>query len=557
LSQIGILERLPALRLEGWEKAVVKRLSDTEKSVRVAAIGALKGSKDTDALDAIVKVVDADGDPDVKSAAAAALSASTNPKYSAYGLYFAIRGSDEAAALAALDELARLGKTDAAAEIVAALAHQSRSVGARAASTLRALGLDAELAKGLRNSQLDPAVRLQIAIEMSSSKDKDLSFSGLAFLALNAPAEQAIRALSALKGYKDPEPLDAVVAALTSPHPEVRVAAAQALVSLKEEDALPALAKAWRESLEVQPQLEKAMVELLLASEKLSDLEDRIGKDKDELLRRCDYQALAQKAADAGRFAAVREVLVTGLDDKSELARGGAILALSKQADEETLVLLAAKAKDASALVRTDVAVALRAFPVARGTDVLLELAKDSEPSVAVAAIDTLAARAESAVLRDLVKMSRPSDVRVRTALLRAASAMYTDETRTDAVAYISNALFDDDRTVKLAAIAALGGLNDAQAVGSLALFMQDPDPEYKSAALRALGTGQHPDAIPLISQAVASGELRTRLVAIEAALLHGSIKFVPEFKMMLIDEQDPQVKGALEAAVLKLESQD
>ena len=60
--------------------------------------------------------------------------------------------------------------------------------------------------------------------------------------------------------------------------------------------------------------------------------------------------------------------------------------------------------------------------------------------------------RIEKTVIRDLIKMGKSSDPAVRKALLSATVKMVDADNRADITAFISNALFDDARQVKLTA---------------------------------------------------------------------------------------------------------
>ncbi|OIP30045.1 MAG: hypothetical protein AUK47_26075 [Deltaproteobacteria bacterium CG2_30_63_29] len=553
LSQIGLLERLPKMDLPGWQAEVAKQLGNKDTTVRVAAIKALEGVTDKPILEALVAIVDKDTDPDVQAAAALALSASKNDKFSSYGVYFALRGENEAAALTAIDELVKARDVAADVELVSALAHKSPSVGKRAARALRQLELDKQLVKSLDNDALSGEIRETIATELSQLKTPADAFIGFAYLAAKGTSAAALPAVQALAKYKDPEPIKALEEALKSEYSSVRLATANALGDLKEKHSVDAIAAVVEAHPSDFADIEEAIIKLFVNSETLSDLEDQLKKQKKDLLRRALFRAIGRKALAASRFNAVRDKLLEGLKESNELPRGGAVIALSYEPTDDNLAMIGSLAADSSSQVRSDVALALSNFPEGKATDVLMKLSSDTDSDVAVAAITALGVRKEKAALKDLIKMGKSESPDVRRALIRSTREMMNADNRGDVVAFISNALFDADRGVMLAAITALGEIADEQSVGSLAMLVQDPNPQIQHAAFVALAVSQHPDAIGLIAKGLSADDPATRQVALQALKDHGSVLAGPEIEKMLVNETDPETKALAETILAEL----
>lgn len=543
LAKVGILERLPALGLDKWQDEVVKRLKDDAAEVRLAAVGALKGTRDKDALEALVAVIDKDSDANVQAAAAGVLSATGDKKYGAYGIYFALRGQDKAAALTAIDELVKQRVDSAADELVKAMSHPDKAVGARAARALGELNQDRALRQAIGDEKIDLEIREEAALALAALSDKDAAFAGRSWLAARGSEAAALEAIARLAATRDPEPHAALAAGLDSPHRDARIASARALATLKEDDSLKAMAIAAGKYADERVEIEDAMVDLLEAAETLSNIEDRLKSEKNAILKRATYRALGRKAPAAGRSAAVRDKLVAGLDESDEQARGGALIGLAADPSDDNMTLISARGSDASAQVRADVALALASYPAGKATDVLLQLARDtSSADVAIAAIRSFGVRSEFSVVRDLVKLGK-DDPRVRIALVRNLPLLVNNDTRSDVVAYVSNLLFDGDRTVKLAAIESLGQLADDQSIGALALLVQDPDQEIQFAGFNALAATRHASAVPLIAKGLESADPAVRRASLQGLAAHGGSGVREHLEKVAGNDPDAEIK--------------
>ncbi len=550
ISKLGILERLPTLKLPGWEDAAMGRLRDPDPNVQLAAIQALSGISQRNVLDQIARLLEREATPAVKSAAAAVLSASDNPNYNVFGLYHALRGDDVEQAQAAVQTMVDRKLTDATPEIIKALSHNRLPIAKRAATGLRQLNAEKELLKALRDNALNPDLRLHIATELTQVRDRKDAFVGAAFLAANAEGQAALDAIEQLRNFKDPDPMDALVAALANPDADARHAAAIAILSTKNSAALPAMAKAAADFPLQAQHFEAQMVALLVDAEKLSDIESMLKREKEPLIRRVLFQALAIKAAGANRFDSARERLLAGINEQDPLVRGGALLGLAHAAVNDDLPHITAQAKHESPSVRIDVAVALRRFPAGQASDVLRALCDDATPAVAVAALGTFGARAEKAYLREITRMPKSDHHEVRSAMIRATTAMADDANRGDVIAFVSNALFDADLSVKLTAIEALGELRDSQAIGALALMVQDPDKTIQYATFLALGKSQNPDAAQMLATSLNNPDPETRVRVLQAIALHGALSLRQPIQDLLATEGEAAVRTAADAAL-------
>ena len=547
-GKIGILGSLPSLGLEGWQAEVVSQLSSPSVEVRLAAIEALRGQEGAEVLEALVKRVDGDSEAQVQSAAAAVLSESKDKAYSIYGLFYTARGADTALAIQAIEEIASSRVDGAEEELLAAL-ERAPKIAHAAAIGLVSMGEEEALVVALKKGKLEQATRLQLAQVLVESKEEERVLAGLELLAFEGDEAQVMMALEKSQTLGE-DAADLWLTCLQSQYPSARVAAAESLVTLKEDDYLKPMAKAAEAFPSEASEIEASMVELLMISETLSELEDRSKKKQPALLHRAVYRALGKKAAKSKRFSSVEDKLLVGLESGEGVVVGGAILGLSHSPTPANLELILAKASHDSVTVREDVARALQRFAVGEGQDVLLELSQDSMPSVGVLAIRTLGVRGDVGVTKTLLKRGAGESPELRIELINTLVLLAGKKTKEDVVSYISNALFEDDRLVKLAAVAALGRMDSEQAIGSLALLVQDPDAQIRQATLHALGASKRADALPLILGALVSDDTATQIAAVGALSLHGSEAAREALVELSSSDVDPAVRAELSKAL-------
>src|SRR5258706_4697639 len=103
--KIAILSKLQGGALEGLADSLLPLIADTNAKVRIAALRALAGNRDSKSLGAIAARLSERGDPEVREAAARALTQSGDNTFVARGLAFDLGSSDEAKAVGAAQQL--------------------------------------------------------------------------------------------------------------------------------------------------------------------------------------------------------------------------------------------------------------------------------------------------------------------------------------------------------------------------------------------------------------------------------------------------------------------
>ena len=559
--QVELLARVGALKLDGWEDTAIGLLSKGDVQVQIAAAKAFEGTSDKDALEALKDLVDnKKADPTAQAAAAAALSTSSNASYNSYGAVFALRGDDPNAAITAIQALVDKKAKGQADELVKAVGGKLPAVARRAVVALGELEAEGELGDVMNNDTLPIELRELAAVQLSKSSNDRTARKAQEFLAASASPRAALAALTELAKEKDPEAAArSVQKGLDNPSGRVRRAAAKTLVDIKEDDALKAMGKAAEVHPEDSAAIEAAMVDLLVASERLDDLKDRL-RLGDARQRRAAFRALGRKAAQSGnQFKRYRDELTEGVNkQKDALIRGGAILGLAEGKVNEDLALIAALAKDGSPRIREDVARAVGQFPAGTATDVLLALLEDKEPSVVVAAVESLGNRTEKDVLKTLVKLHKGADPAVKIALYESAPKLLVLKERGstgDVLSLLTNGTIDKDPKVKLAAIAVIGDLQEDGFLDALVPLVTDADPKVRFAVFDALVVAQTKRAGDILGNALVAPSVdnETKLALLDAIVAHGAVSNKKKVQELLKKETDGAVKARAEAALKEL----
>ena len=162
----------------------------------------------------------------------------------------------------------------------------------------------------------------------------------------------------------------------------------------------------------------------------------------------------------------------------------------------------------------------LTLLPSAEAIPVLVERLGDSSWRVRKAAIDRLAASAESseATRRLVAALGDGENTSRRNAALEALMRCGRE-----AVPTLIEASHDRDVDVRKQVVDALGGIGDESAAGRLVEMLGDPDPNVRGAAADALGAiGSARSVSALLAVANEDEESLVRLSALSCAGSHG-----------------------------------
>jgi cellulose synthase operon protein C len=224
------------------------------------------------------------------------------------------------------------------------------------------------------------------------------------------------------------------------------------------------------------------------------------------------------------------------LADPQPRVRAAAAEALSRSPDQPSLAALTEElGRDT---VSPEVVRAAGALgSVACGA--LTPLLRDQSPAVRAAAADALARCADPAVAEHVTRALEEEDVpAARRSLLRSLACTAGSA----AVPVLRAALTDPDAETRMVAIESLGATASVDAIPSLEGALAG-EPGEVLAAIRALGELQDPEVLPLIEPFLASDDLEERRTVVASlGRLAGTVGVAT--LVALADDPDPWIRG-------------
>lgn len=261
------------------------------------------------------------------------------------------------------------------------------------------------------------------------------------------------------------------------------------------------------------------------------------------------------------------------LKSTSVPTRRRAAAALCTTPDAGAFEALAAARGDDDAEVRRLVATALGKLEDPRCVEALLGSLRDSDPEVQKAALVGLKQRNDERIAPTLVPLLNHADPNVRG---HAASLLshqgWQPAARTEEINYhvargqlakvavhgaaaiqaLEKVIQTGDYGQRVAAVEALGKINDQRVIKPLLAALQSADPSVCAAAISALGQTTDPQVFDRIAGMLRHADGQVRTVAVEALAQFGASRAVESLKPML---RDPvwDVRRATAAALGKL----
>ena len=276
--------------------------------------------------------------------------------------------------------------------------------------------------------------------------------------------------------------------------------------------------------------------------EALADLAEAAAGDDDPAVRAAALEALTE-LDDPAALAHLAEAIA---GDADPAVRAAAAQALAELDDPAALSQIAeAMASDSSASVRAAAAGALGSAGDPAALSTLAEAAAgDHDPAVRAAALEALAELDDSAALPTLAQAAAgDSDPMVRAAAVEALAAL--DDP--DALDTLSEALDSDQSApVRAAAAGALGSLGDPEAFSQLAeAVTEDNDPRVRAACARALAELDDPAALPQLAEALDSDDSApVRAAAAQALGSLGDPAALPQLAEALDSDNSAPVRA-------------
>lgn len=501
---------------------LVPALSDKDLAVRSSALDACiaAGVKSSPAaMQGLERIVENDSDTDLKLRAVKALSKAGVSKYNDLLQAEKLRSGTTAEAMTAVETLTKSSQAKIAAPaLVSALTHRDQGVRDAAFKGLTAMKQWDLLHKALPSDNLTAAMKEQIAKKLVTNGSAVAREESLKFLITKGTPDGAIFAAQTYgkNGSKSATPL--LIASLKHSAAMVRQAAAEALGLIKDERAITPLADAAQARRRDEEPMMKA-AETILKTLSLSQVK-RLVKSSNLTIRQMAIRSLAGFSQGSAPNASIVQLLMDALKDKDITIKRAAVYALSDIKDDGIAQDLSKLSQDADIQVRVRVAYALgRATGRFAGAGkILIDMMRDREKKVRIAAIDGLALRKEASAFGKLMGLVNYPDPLLKRAVFAALLALRNGEnaqalrmkfrkgmeTRDSAVRQVCiqaladgtvagdmdalrQASFDKSKSVKLAAIDVLAKSKLTEALEVLALWFADPDVKVREAALDGL----------------------------------------------------------------------
>jgi HEAT repeat protein len=554
---ISTLHILPNLRVD-YIEATAPLLGHSMASVRSKALETLASErKDARALKAVAGRLEKERASGSEWARSLAdwLGASDDASFAVLDPLYTLEKGDEAKAAKALGALEKYAKdARAVAAIDGALRDKRAKVAGGAADSLGRLGKDDLLIAALGDDKVAAPIRMKVARALAGSKGKENKLAGLEYIANNAEERESIRAITTL-GEQGDEGRTRVEKQLTSAASYRRQAAASLLAIKKDPAALPALARAAREAKGADAEEIEEAGYAVMVSQPLKYVTEQT-KAKDAVIQRLAYRALGERALKENAGDKAFATLKGGVESKDPMVRGAAARAMGAYANAQAAEQLAKLAKDRSADVRRDVAVALASFKNGELVDTLVTYLDDKDPGVQAAAIRALGLRGEALAWDKIEKLKSSKNGEVRGAVMMGLSRLVdrkdTVGTR-EVLGILSSALSDKEAVVRVEAIRALGTFKSEEAVLSIAAQLNADEEEVRIAAVESLASTDLVSAVELVQGVLDDPSIKVRRAAIVAlgALKKGNAKAA--LRARVESEKDEELQSLINTTLKKM----
>jgi HEAT repeat protein len=232
------------------------------------------------------------------------------------------------------------------------------------------------------------------------------------------------------------------------------------------------------------------------------------------------------------------DALVTALKDPDPVVRGYAATAIGEIGDARAkeALLAALRTEDASVV---NMATSLYNLGGQEVVEILIGKLRDPNPNNRLYAIYALGKISDPSEIHPLIDVLGNEEIG-----WLAAKALVN--IGPPAVTPLLEALFSENRTVRLYATYALGEIRDPKAGRGLLKVLQDPDPLVGDTAVEAVVRIGDRGAIPAVSQLLASEDPRVRRRALDVLGRLGDASLVPSVASFLADPDLAVAKSAI-----------
>lgn len=550
-----LLTVIAGLDIDGFEAAVVPLTTDDAVAYRSAALNALLGSTEPAAWDAIVEMMNGDPDPQLRAAAAQALAASPLDSYRVHEVFHRADSDDPEVVLAAIGEMGTIDDERVVERLETYLADPDATRRRAAADSLHALQAWPTLRSAMNDEALSDEVRLVAATALANDATGDDRRAGLAYRVEHTVGDVATAAIDRLDALDDVDPRETIEGFLDHADVAVAIYTAELLAERGEEDSLDALSDAGSDDdrpLDLRLAVGDAAYRIMsgLGSGRIGDYADA----DDPFLKRAAYRALGDLAADGRAGSSVYGTLRNGLSSPDPGIRGASARALASYGTMEALEQIVSIQNDDVPEVRADVALALGRFAGEAFLDItsptIVGYVESGEPVVVAAAIEALAALEQRQLLSVVLDKVQFPDARVRASAMRAAADLADPADLRPVINAIGAGLRDEDVSNRVLSAQLLGRFTDSLAVLSLSQVVNGPEPEVRYAAISALGTTRHPDAVGTLLALLEDPDREIRLAAVEALRTLNMVTAIGGIEAQMARENDPVSAEALQGLI-------
>lgn len=550
--RLRLVEKIDALKSKDKETLLIARLGDDDPRVRKAALVHLAKAPSAAVQRALQTLVDKDQDNMVRLEAVKILVAAGKKEYERYLLLDKLNAENANAVIEAAKGLAESKDKKFVPAIAGLASHANPAVRQTAVELLEGLGEFALIAELLPNEQLALDVRELAARALmdKAPAESNPRAAGIAFLVEKGNAQDGLRAAELARDDVVIGTAPALAKALSRPEADVRRAAAEALGKLKDPVGLEALAKALRASDSSDEKALYSRQASLIVSVQPVDQAIDIASAKDATVRELAIRALSVFSKDKPN-PKVTAVLEKALSEKEPAIRQAAAYALARSSDQAVLAKLAKLSADSDPEVRAQVAFAIGHAKAAGNDANLVALLDDNESVVKEAALKAIQVKKLQAAQDKVRFLVAHRKVEVRREAMRAL-VLLSKPADSQLFSIYSKAMQDDDTDVKLTALEGLAPFADARAAQYIGLpLLDDRSPkELKLKTIEVLGSLGIPEAVEHTVRGLFDDDREIKLATLAAIEKLKSDKAERPLQEFILREPDAEVKTRASAVL-------
>jgi HEAT repeat protein len=512
--RLRVVVALNRLKWAASEAALLPLLKDKDTAVKKAVLKGFHNTKSTRVLRALEAVVKNDPDPTIKSIAVRILNRAGIKKFAVFELFEKLRSSDDGEVMDAVAKLGKENKPEVAMVLIEVLVHRNAQVQKLAMAGIVGLNNLKAFLKIMAADNIGMNFRNQAATLLSKGNDGN-GDKGLLHLLANGSQAIKINVIGQVAKRRRYRLVGRVIESLKADDSNIRVAATEALLVIKDSKALGPLSDAVRAD-KKNAHLHKRTLLAILGDLSREEVIKR-SSAKDTLIRQLAIKTLF-KFTEGGRpHPSVLHVLKQRLGDTDKAIRRSAAFALARINDIGVVRSLLKLRNDPDGAIREQVAVAVGGSKLANADKLLLEMLKDTNPGTKRAAVAGLRKRGVKSALQKLRFLANHRDPRVRREVMQAIVVLAGAEGWDSFFGIWQTALFDMDPVVKSWAAKGMALRRDPRVPSLLGALVTDMDKGVQLTALAGLGKSGQPTAVEYIARGLMDEKREVKIAALDA----------------------------------------